>query len=116
MQAEQALTQELRKQMDGVLRGSNSPIKPDDSHQSRHVEMVKNLATAEQVAKELRTQLEAKDTEFKRYRAESMSGQKRLEKVRIGAGLSKSTICLFGVLAQLRARGGALDDTGCQYC
>ena len=94
LQAEQALTQELRKQMDGVLRGSNSPIKPDDSHQSRHVEMVKNLATAEQVAKELRTQLEAKDTEFKRYRAESMSGQKRLEKVRIGAGLSKPTIVL----------------------
>ena len=115
MQAEQALTQELRKQMDGVLRGSNSPIKPDDSHQSRHVEMVKNLATAEQVAKELRTQLEAKDTEFKRYRAESTSGQKRLEKVRIGAGLGKSTIC-FGVLAQLQARGGALDGTGCQYC
>ena len=43
--------------------------------------MVKNLATAEQVAKDLRSQLEAKDTEFKRYRAESTSAQKRLEKV-----------------------------------
>lgn len=47
------------------------------------MEMVKNLATAEQVAKELRSQLDAKDNEYKRFRAESMSNQKRLEKVRL---------------------------------
>ena len=45
------------------------------------MQMVKDLATAEQVAKDLRSQLESKDNEYKRFRAESMSNQRRLEKV-----------------------------------
>lgn len=83
LQAEQAISQDLRKQLDAALRGApNSPVKVgDEAGESKRMEMVKNLATAEQVAKDLRAQLDAKDTEFKRFRAESTSKQKQLEKV-----------------------------------
>ena len=75
------MSQDLRKQLDAALRAGDSPIKGDGEASNKHLEMVKNLATAEQVAKDLRSQLEAKDNEYKRFRAESMSNQKRLEKV-----------------------------------
>ena len=78
------MSQDLRKQLDTLLRGApDSPVKMvgDDAGESRRMEMVKQLATSEQVAKDLRAQLESKDTEFKRYRAESQSRQKQLEKV-----------------------------------
>ena len=73
----------MRKQLDTALRGApNSPVKVgDEAGESKRMEMVKNLATAEQVAKDLRAQLDAKDSELKRYRAESTSKQKQLEKV-----------------------------------
>ncbi len=67
----------MRKQLDGQMSAK-------DPNGDAHMEMVKSMATMEQVIKDLKGQVSGKEQELRRIKAESQSLQKRLEKVRRG--------------------------------
>lgn len=74
LRTEQDKSNTLRQQLDALTKSQGG------DNLEKHVEMVKSLATMEQVIRELRAQLNNKETEVRRVRAEAASAQKVLEK------------------------------------
>ena len=72
--AEQSRSQAMKDQIDTMMRS-----KEGESHQ-KHMEMVRQVATMEQVIRDMRAQLSGKEAELRRVKAEASSAHKMLEK------------------------------------